>query len=126
MVTKGKIRPIRDHVIVSDMDFGVQKTASGIVIQSDNGKSRGVKPRWGKVWAIGPEQNEVTVGDWICVEHGRWTRTFEIEQEDGNIIELRRVDNTAILMSSEERPDDVDIRHTIGAGSNVNFNIPGM
>jgi co-chaperonin GroES (HSP10) len=53
MVTKGKIRPIRDHVIVSDMDFGVQKTASGIVIQSDNGKSRGVKPRWGRVWAIG-------------------------------------------------------------------------
>jgi co-chaperonin GroES (HSP10) len=125
MVTKGKIRPIRDHVIISDMEFGMQKTATGILIHSDNGKSSGVKPRWGRVWAVGPEQTEVKVGEWIMVEHGRWTRTFEVEQDDGNVLELRRVDNSAILMSADERPDDIDIRKTIGAGSNVNFNIPG-
>ena len=125
MATKGKIRPIRDHVIISDMEFGMQKTATGILIHSDNGKSSGVKPRWGRVWAVGPEQTEVRVGEWICIEHGRWTRTFEVEQDDGSILELRRVDNSAILMSADERPDDVDIRQTIGAGSNVNFNIPG-
>jgi co-chaperonin GroES (HSP10) len=125
MVTKGKIRPIRDHVIISDMEFGMQKTATGILIHSDNGKSSGVKPRWGRVWAVGPEQTEVRVGEWIMVEHGRWTRTFEVEQDDGSILELRRVDNSAILMSADEKPDDVDIRQTIGAGSNVNFNIPG-
>jgi co-chaperonin GroES (HSP10) len=125
MVTKGKIRPIRDHVIISDMEFGMQKTATGILIHSDNGKSSGVKPRWGRVWAVGPEQTEVKVGEWIMVEHGRWTRTFEVEQDDGSVLELRRVDNSAILMSADERPDDVDIRKTIGAGSNVNFNIPG-
>jgi co-chaperonin GroES (HSP10) len=126
MKIKGKIRPIRDHIIISNMDFGMQKTAAGILIHSDNGKSSGVKPRWGQVWAIGPEQTEVAVGDWICVEHGRWTRTFELEQDDGSILELRRVDNSAVLMSSEEKPGDVDVRHSIGAGSNVNFNIPGM
>jgi hypothetical protein len=59
------------------------------------------------------------------IEHGRWTRTFEVEQDDGSVLELRRVDNSAVLMSADERPDDVDIRKTIGAGSNVNFNIPG-
>jgi co-chaperonin GroES (HSP10) len=114
MVTKGKIRPIRDHVIVSDMDFGVQKTASGIVIQSDNGKSRGVKPRWGKVWAIGPEQNEVTVGDWICVEHGRWTRAAKINDGEQELI-IHRVDTEGILASSEQAPsaDDVVIGHSI-------------
>jgi co-chaperonin GroES (HSP10) len=126
MVTKGKIRPIRDHVIISDMEFGMQKTATGILIHSDNGKSSGVKPRWGRVWAVGPEQTEVKVGEWIMVEHGRWTRTFEVEQDDGSILELRRVDNSAILMSADEKPNDVDVRHSIGAGSNVNFNIPGM
>jgi co-chaperonin GroES (HSP10) len=125
MVTKGKIRPIRDHIIVSDMEFGMQKTATGILIHSDNGKSSGVKPRWGRVWAVGPEQTEVKVGEWIMIEHGRWTRTFEVEQDDGSVLELRRVDNSAVLMSADERPDDVDIRQTIGAGSNVNFNIPG-
>jgi co-chaperonin GroES (HSP10) len=126
MVTKGKIRPIRDHVIISNMEFGMQKTATGILIHSDDGKSSGVKPRWGRVWAVGPEQTEVKVGEWIMVEHGRWTRTFEVEQDDGSVLELRRVDNSAILMSADERPDDVDIRQTIGAGSNVNFNIPGI
>jgi co-chaperonin GroES (HSP10) len=125
MITKGKIRPIRDHIIISDMEFGMQKTATGILIHSDNGKSSGVKPRWGRVWAVGPEQTEVKVGEWIMIEHGRWTRTFEVEQDDGSVLELRRVDNSAVLMSADERPDDVDIRKTIGAGSNVNFNIPG-
>jgi co-chaperonin GroES (HSP10) len=125
MKVKGKVVPIRDHVLVSDMEFGEQVTASGIVIKSDNGKSSGVKPRWGRVWAIGPEQKEVTVGEWIMIEHGRWTRTIEVEQEDGSILELRRVETGAIMMAADERPGDVDIRTTIGAGSNVNFNIPG-
>ena len=125
MKVKGTIRPIRDHVLVADMDFGMQQTASGIFITSDNGKSSGVKPRWGRVWAIGPEQIDVKVGDWICVEHGRWTRTIELEQDDGSVLELRRVENSAILMSSDEKPSDVDLRSGIGPGSNVNFNIPG-
>lgn len=124
MKVRGKIKPIRDHVLVSDMDFGEQKTASGIVITSDNGKSSGVKPRWGRVWAVGPEQQDIKVGEWICVEHGRWTRTIELEQDDGSILELRRVETNAILMSADYKPDDVDIRPTVGAGSNVNFNIP--
>ena len=126
MKVKGKVIPIRDHVLVSDMGFGEQVTSTGIIIKSDNGKSSGVKPRWGKVWAIGPEQNDVKVGEWILIEHGRWTRPSELEEEDGSITELRRVETNAIMMSADERPGDVDIRHTIGAGSNVNFNIPGI
>lgn len=125
MKVKGNIRPIRDHILVSNMEFGMQKTASGILIHSDDGKSSGIKPRWGKVWAVGPEQKDVKVGDWICVEHGRWTRTIELEQDDGSTIELRRVENSAVLISADEKPDDVDIRRSVGAGSNVNFNIPG-
>jgi hypothetical protein len=40
-------------------------------------------------------------------------------------LELRRVENTAILMSADEKPADADVRAGIGAGSNFNFNIPG-
>ena len=121
-----KILPLRDNVLVSDMNFGMQETASGIVIHSDNGKSSGVKPRWGRVWAVGPDQKEIKVGEWILIEHGRWTRTIEHEQEDNSIIELRMVELKAVMLSADERPSDVDIRQTVGAGSNVNFNIPGM
>lgn len=107
---KGKINPISDKILITDMNFGMEQTKSGIVIQSDNGKPHGVKPRWGKVWAVGPEQQEIKVGDWIMMEHGRWTRTWEIEQEDGSILEVRGVDNKAIILVSDEKPDDIELR----------------
>lgn len=107
---KGNIVPISDKILITDMNFGMEQTKSGIFIQSDNGKAHGVKPRWGKVWAVGPAQQEIKVGDWILMEHGRWTRTWEIEQEDGTILEVRGVDNKAIILVSDEKPDDVELR----------------
>jgi co-chaperonin GroES (HSP10) len=88
------------------MEFGMQQTASGILLHSDNGKSSGVKPRWGRVWAVGPEQQDVKVGEWIYVEHGRWTRGVKVE-EDGNEFVIRRVDTNAILLQADEKPSDV-------------------
>jgi co-chaperonin GroES (HSP10) len=105
-VIKGKLRPLRNTVLVSDMGFEEQTTASGIVIQSDDGKSHGVKPRWARVWAIGPEQVEVKLGEWIYIEHGRWTRGIKVE-ENGEDIVIRRVDTDAILLQAEEKPNDV-------------------
>jgi co-chaperonin GroES (HSP10) len=106
MKIKGNIVPLRDNILVSDMAFEMQKTASGLLIPSDNGKTSGIHPRWGKVWAIGPEQADVKVGEWVCVEHGRWTRTVEVEDGD-KVLELRMIDNDAILMIADEPPSDV-------------------
>jgi co-chaperonin GroES (HSP10) len=103
-----KIRPIREHILVRDMNFSEQYTASGIYIPSDDGKSEGVKPRWCRVFAVGPHQKEVKVGEWILVEHGRWTRGLEVEEDDGTKFTIWRVDNTGILMSADERPDGVE------------------
>jgi co-chaperonin GroES (HSP10) len=102
-----KIRPILDHVIVQDMEFGDQVTKTGIILTNDDGKLHGIKPRWGKVYAVGPKQEDVKTGEWILIEHGRWTRGHEIEQDDGTIITLRRVDVEAIIASSDQRPTDV-------------------
>lgn len=107
MKVKGKIIPLADKVLVSDMDFGIEKTKSGIILHSDNGKTTGIHPRWGRVWAIGPEQKDVKVGEWVCVEHGRWTRTIEFETEEETVVELRMVDNNAIIMTADEKPSDV-------------------
>ncbi len=101
-----KIRPILDHVIVQDMEFGEQKTKSGIIIVDDDGKQHGIKPRWAKVYAVGHKQEDVKPGDWILVEHGRWTRGHHIELEDGSNITLRRVDVDAIIASSDKKPSD--------------------
>ncbi len=99
-----KLRPIQAHILVRDMNFAEQQTASGIYIPSDDGKSEGVKPRWAKVFAVGPEQKDVQVGEWILIEHGRWTRGLEVEEDDGTKFTIWRVDPTGIMMSSDERP----------------------
>lgn len=105
-VVKGTINPIRDNVLVTDMEFGEERTSAGIVIQSLNGKSEGIKARWGRVWAVGPEQKDVKVGDWICIAHGRWTRGVKVE-ESGEEITIRRIDNKDILIVSDYKPEGV-------------------
>ena len=105
----GKLKPIKDNVIITDMNFEEQVTATGIIIQSDDGKLEGIKPRWGKVYAVGPTQQDIKAGDWILVEHGRWTRGATIEGENGEEISIRRVDNKAILATAPERPRDTQL-----------------
>lgn len=100
-----KLRPIADGVIVIDMNFGEQKTQSGLIIQSDNGKAHGIHPRWAQVYAVGNEQQDVTVGQWILIEHGRWTRGIKIEDDEGEKI-VRRVDTKCMMMVSDEPPPD--------------------
>lgn len=125
MKVKGKLRPLYDNIIVTDMEFGMERTASGILVQSDDGKGSGIHPRWGRVYSIGPDQQSVSIGEWILLEHGRWGRGFKYETADGEEITLHQADKNAILMVSDEKPADVIRGVAVGAGSNVNFNIPG-
>jgi len=111
----GKLIPIRDNVLVTDMNFDARVSAGGIHILSDDGKSEGVRHRWCRVWAIGPEQQDVKIGEWILLEHGRWTRGVTVVQEDGTEIIIRRADTNGILMVSDEDPGD----NTFGVHSKV-------
>ena len=110
MKVTGTITPLKDRILVSDMEFGMETTKSGIVLASDNGKTQGIKPRWGRVWAIGPDQQDIQVGEWVLMEHGRWSRAAEYENEDGSITKIQMIDNDAILLVSDGKPSDVDRR----------------
>jgi hypothetical protein len=103
-----KIRALHNDVIISSMHFGDMKTASGLIIRSDDGKAHGIKPRWGQVYKVGPNQTDVKVGQWILVEHGRWTRGVKVEIDD-IAFTVRRVDADAILAVSDEQPNSDDI-----------------
>jgi co-chaperonin GroES (HSP10) len=104
--SRDQLRPLNDAVIVSEMVFTERFTTTGIVLLSDNGKSSGIRPRWGQVYAVGPEQTDVQIGEWVCVAHGRWTRGIDVEDETGKHT-LRRIDPKDILLSSDEQPDDL-------------------
>ena len=100
------------------MNFGEQVTAGGIIITSDDGKDRGVKPRWGKVYSKGPEnKDEYNVGDWILVEHGRWTRGFKVEDGSGETQTLRTVEGESVCAWQTEKPQDVISGTATDAGS---------
>ena len=98
-----RLRVLHDFVLTTDMNFEERQLSSGIILPGDNGRASGIRPRWGKVYAIGPEQKDVTVGQWICVAHGRWTRGLRIEDSEG-VKTIRRIDPNDILLVSDDPP----------------------
>ena len=98
---------IKDHILVTEMAFNERKLSSGIVLLNDDGKTSGIRPRWAQVYAVGPEQTEIQVGQWIFVEHGRWSRGIEVEV-DHKQLTLRRVDPKSIIFVSDQEPDQDD------------------
>ena len=102
---QGSVRAINNRVLVSHMHFGEQTTKSGLIIKTDDGTTRGIYPRWGKVYDKGPSNEDAyKVGDWVLVEHGRWTRGVELDE-----ITIRMVEAESILAYSETKPEDVQI-----------------
>lgn len=105
---KEQFKAIGEHVIVYDMAFDVRITNGGIILPNDDMKSAGIRPRWAKIYAVGPDQTdpELVVGKWICISHGRWTRGVDIEDEEGKKT-IRRVDINDILLVSDEPVNDM-------------------
>jgi len=106
------ITPLKNRVLVSDMHFGETKSKGGIIIVDDDGTAEGIHPRWGKVYAVGRDQVDVKVGEWIMVSHGRWSRAFKLKRKEvgsaGDIgieLEVRMIDENDILLVSDEEPD---------------------
>jgi len=113
-----KITPLGNRVICSDMHFGERTTSGGIIITSDDGKDRGIKPRWGRVVAKGKDNDDpYDIGDWILVEHGRWSRGFEVDTEgNGEYVTMRLVEAESVLLWDNEKPEDMLWGNKEGAG----------
>lgn len=105
------IRALHDHVIVTDMNFDEKISHGGIIIPTGDRKLEGIHARWARVYAVGPEQQDVRTGQYVLITHGRWTRGLDIEDPEGEKT-IRRVDNKDILMVSDDPMQD----ETIGRG----------
>ena len=98
------IIPLKKRVLVSDMQFGATKSKGGIILLDDDGTEAGIHPRWAKVYAVGNQQDDVKVGQWLLVAHGRWSRAFKVKK-DGKELDVRMIDENDILLVSNEEPD---------------------
>ena len=106
------IVPLKKRVLVSDMHFGETKSKGGIILVDDDGTAEGIHPRWGKVYAVGRLQEDVKVGQWIMVAHGRWSRAFKVKRSEqgsageiGVELEVRMIDENDILLVSDTEPE---------------------
>ena len=108
------IKPLKDRVLAELMGLEQRVTASGIIIQGENGKDRGIRPRWAKVRLVGEGIDWCEPGQYVLVAHGRWSRQFECEH-DGEKIKLVHLDNKECLIVTDELPDD----DFVGVGINT-------
>ena len=124
-LTHDNIQPLGKRVLVCRMHFGETKSKGGIILIDDDGTQSGIHPRWAKIYAIGPKQEDVKVGQWILVAHGRWSRAFKIENKKESE-EVRMVDEDDILMLSDDEPEDnrKQARY-INTGGQTQASVPG-
>lgn len=98
------IKALRNKVLVHNIEQGQKRTKNGIIILDDDGKERGIRERWAQVYAIGPDVDDISVGQWVLIKHGRWSRGIDISV-DGSKTTIRQVDYPdALLLVSDECP----------------------
>jgi co-chaperonin GroES (HSP10) len=98
------ITPLKKRVLVCKMQFGETRSKGGIILIDDDGSESGIHPRWAEVYAIGNKQEDVKVGQWILVSHGRWSRALKVKKNNVEL-EVRMIDEDDILLVSEEEPE---------------------
>lgn len=102
-----EFRPLRNTVFVTDLERGPGKTAGGIIIPDDNVTERGIRARWGKVYAVGPEVTDIVPGQWVLTSHGRWTERMTLSMESGDVTVWRIEYPEASLLVSDTDPFSV-------------------
>jgi hypothetical protein len=65
---------------------GQRTTNGGLIMLDDNGTTDGIRTRFFEVHDVGGRsgvEQDIKPGDIVAVAHGRWSRGFEVESDDG-------------------------------------------
>jgi hypothetical protein len=99
------LSPMPNKVFVTDLEIGEVTRTSGVIIANDLGKNYGLRDRWAKVYKLGEGVEDISVGEWVYIEHGRWTVGLDMIHEDGTEFKTWMVDwPDACIMTSSEPP----------------------
>lgn len=105
-IETNKITALRGKVLVHNIEQGEKRTKNGIILLDDDGKERGIRERWAQVYAVGPDVDDISVGEWVLIKHGRWSRGIDI-RSSGAKTTIRQADYPdAILLVSSTNPLD--------------------
>lgn|SRR5574344_2058640 len=94
---------IKDHILVIDMEGG-EKVTNGIIRLDDTTfNDYNIKPRWAKVYRVGPKVDFVSEGEYVLISHGQWTKRIEITVNNEKL-NVQKIKSTEILLVSSEKP----------------------
>lgn len=99
-----KLRALNNKILCRHIEKGQQTTSSGIILLDDDNTESGIRPRWMQVYAVGPDVTEITKGQWIMVEHCRWTHGLSMEDHNGKFT-VWSAEEEAVLLVSNEKPE---------------------
>jgi hypothetical protein len=57
-----------------------------------------------QVYSVGPEVTGITVGQWVMVEHGRWTHGMNLRDDNDEEFILWGAEEESILLVSDDEP----------------------
>jgi len=105
-----RVTPLKGQVLVDQFKKG-ERLIGKIIIRDDNGTSRGIRPRWARVYSVGEGVTDVKPGQWIYIKHGKWTRGSDLqlnENDPEEVTTLWKVDypESVVLVTDEEPIDD--------------------
>jgi len=99
------LRPLPKNIFAV-LEMGERRVGS-IVLRDDNSKDHGIRARWAKVWRVAEDIDWLESGQWILVEHGRWTMTITVKDSQGNDFKFHKIDPNGVMCISDEQPEDV-------------------
>lgn len=99
------LKPLPKNIFAV-IEMGERKVGN-IIIRDDNGKDHGIRPRWAKVWRVAEDINYLEHGQWILVEHGRWSMTITLHDADGKEFKFQKIDPNGVMCVSDSQPEDV-------------------
>lgn len=104
LIETENLRALKGKVLVHNIEQGEKRTKGGIIVLDDDGKERGIRERWAQVYSVGPDVEDITVGQWVLIKHGRWSRGIDIKVK-GETATVRQADYPdAVLLVSDECP----------------------
>ena len=95
------IQAMPGKVLVHNMERGERTTSGGIILRNDEGKSEGIHNRWAQVYSVGTDVDDIAPGEWILVEHGRWSREINIQDETLYLVDYPK----GVLAAAPEKPN---------------------
>jgi hypothetical protein len=78
-----------------------KKSQGGIFMQDKDADVTGIRPRWFKVFSVGEKIDWITEGEYVLVDHGRWSNGMSVDEQDDKLYLL---DNEGCLATQDTNP----------------------